>query len=204
MTGSAPHTILLAEATTGAAPAVAQAGPAAGATTTETQVPGPATVFPPFDTTTFGSQILWLVLCFGALYIISARAIQPRMAGIVKARRAKIEGDLAEAERLRLATDKAVADYEAALAAARAKAHGIAEDTRTASKAELDAKRAAVEADLAAKMSAAEASIQDAKVAALSNVSDIAADTAAELIAKLTGAVTLDEVKSAVREVAKD
>ena len=207
MTGSVPHTILLAQATTGAAPATAQAaasaGNAAGATATQTSVPGPSTVFPPFDASTFGSQVLWLVICFGALYIITARAVQPRLTGLLKARRDKIEGDLAEAERLRLATDKAVADYEAALAAARSKAHGIAEETRTASKAELDAKRAAVEADLAAKMSAAEASIQNAKVAALSNVNDIAADTAAELVAKLTGAVTLDEVKSAVSEVVK-
>ena len=90
-----------------------------------------------------------------------------------------------------------------ALAAARGKAHGIAEATRTASKGELDAKRAAVEADLAAKMSAAETSIQGAKTVALSNVSDIAADTAAELISKLTGAVTLDEVRAAVAEVVK-
>jgi|SRR6185437_16206809 len=207
MTGSVPHTILLAQATTGAAPAAAQAaatgGSAAGATATQTSVPEPTTVFPPFDASTFGSQILWLVICFGALYIITARAVQPRLAGIVKARRDKIEGDLAEAERLRLATDKAVADYEAALAAARGKAHGIAEATRAASKAELDAKRAAVEADLAARMSAAESSIQTAKTTALTNVNDIAADTAAELLSKLTGAVTLDEVRDAVAQVVK-
>jgi F-type H+-transporting ATPase subunit b len=213
MTGQSTDIVLLAQATT-TAPATGTeatpgtetpAGETAGAAATHTEV-GTAEShvgFPPFDAATFGSQILWLVICFGALYLVTARSVVPRLSGILAKRRDTVEGDLAEADRLRAATDKAIADYEAALAAARAKAQGIAEQTRESNKAELDAKRAGVEAELAAKVSAAEAAIQRAKAEALGKVDEIAADTAVALVERLTGAVSADEARAAVASVVK-
>ena len=211
MAANTTDIMLVAEATTTAATpapaAQAAATPAKPAATTETQTAvGAAEApigFPPFDATTFGSQILWLVICFGGLYWIISRVAIPRIGGIIEARRAKIEGDLAEVDRLRKDTDKAIADYEAALAAARSKAHGIAEETRAANKADLDGKRAAVEADLSSKVSTAEAGIQKAKLEALGKVDEIAADTAAALVAQLTGTVSPEAARAAVASVVK-
>jgi F-type H+-transporting ATPase subunit b len=207
MAGNSTDIVLMAQAATPgqAAQAAATAGNAAGAATTTAAVGAPDAPigFPPFDATTFASQILWLVICFGALYLVISRVAIPRIGGIIEARRAKIDGDLAEADRLRKETDKAIADYEAALAAARAKAHGIAEETRAANKASLDGKRAAVEADLAGKVGVAEAGIQKAKLEALGKVDEIAADTAAALVGQLTGAVSAEAARAAVASVVK-
>jgi len=217
MAGQPSYVVLVAQAetpaTTGtpggntkageAATTAAQAGAAAGSTEVH-HPPGEAPIgFPPFDSSTFASQILWLVICFGALYLIIARVAIPRIGGIIGARKDKIDGDLAEADRLRKETDKAIADYEAALAAARNKAHGIAQETRDANKAALDGKRAAVEADLAKKVAAAEASIQQAKNQALGKVDEIAADTAGALVSQLTGGVSAEEARAAVAQVVK-
>jgi len=213
MTGQSTDIVLLAQATT-TAPATGTeaatgtetpAGEAAGAAATHTEV-GTAEShvgFPPFDASTFASQILWLVLSFGVLYWVISRVAVPRIGGIVTKRKDKIDGDLGAADNFRKQTDKAIADYEAALATARGKAHSIAEETRAKAKGELDGKRAAVESDLAGKVSAAEASIQKAKTAALGNVDDIAADTAAALVTQLTGTVSADEAKAAVASVVK-
>jgi len=195
---SGGNTVAQAAATTGAA--ANQAGAAATHSATEAAAP---IGFPPFDASTFGAQIFWLLICFGILYVVVARAVVPRVGGILEARKDKIDGDLAAADNFRKQTDKAIADYEAALAAARAKAHSIAEETRAKAKGELDGKRAAVEADLAGKVNVAEASIQKAKTAALGNVDSIAADTAAALVSRLTGAVSADEAKAAVASVVK-
>jgi F-type H+-transporting ATPase subunit b len=224
MAGQATDITLLAQATTTAAPAAdaSTAAPAAAAATEAASTTGAATPpaataethtavgaheapvgFPPFNVATFGAQLLWLAICFGILYVVVARAVQPRLTSILAARRDKIDGDLAEADRLRAATDKAIADYEAALAAARAKANGIAQQTRDANKAELDGKRASVEADLAKKVGAAEAAILRAKTEALGKVDEIAADTAGALVARLTGAVSPDEARAAVASVVK-
>jgi F-type H+-transporting ATPase subunit b len=199
MAGQTTNIMLLADATTTVAPA-ATAKPAVTTSTAPAEAP---IGFPPFDASTFASQILWLVICFGALYLIISRVAIPRIGGIIDTRRDKIEGDLAEADRLRQETDKAIADYEAALAAARQKAHGIAEETRAGVKADLDAKRAKVEGELAQKVSAAEAGIQSSKQEALGHVDEIAADTAAALVTRLTGSVTAEAARAAVASLVK-
>jgi len=163
-----------------------------------------SSTFPPFDASTFGGQLLWLAITFGALYVIMSRVALPQIGSIVETRRARIDGDLKEAERLRQETEKAAADYEAALAEARKNAHVIAEETRTSIKADIDGRRADVEAGLSKRVAEAEARIGAEKDAALVNVGAIAAETAQALVAKLSGNVTAAEAKAAVAAVAKE
>lgn len=162
---------------------------------------GEAVGFPPFDASSFGSQLLWLALTFGALYLLMSRVALPRIGEILEVRRDRIEGDLAEAERLRQRTDQAIESYEEALAEARRKAHGIAEETRAEIRGDLDDKRAKVEADLAGKMAEAEARIDQTKSDAMSNVEEIATDTATTLVSQLLGRVPAKSIKDAVKSV---
>jgi F-type H+-transporting ATPase subunit b len=158
-------------------------------------------VFPPFDPATFSSQLLWLAITFAVLYLVLSRVALPRIGGIIEARKARIEGDLKEAERLRAQTDKAVAAYEEALAKARQDAGKIAEETRQSIRADIEGKRTGVEKDLAARMSEADTRIQASKVAALGNVEAIAAETAQALVARLGGDANEADVRAAVAEV---
>lgn len=159
--------------------------------------------FPPFDPSTFGSQILWLAITFAALYVLMHKVALPRIGEILEVRRDRIEGDLAEADRLRQKTDQAIADYEAALSEARQKAHGIAEANRDVIKAETEKSRAAVEADLQARVNAAEASIRATKDEALKNVDEIAAQTAVSVVTSVSGKVSIADARAAVKEVVK-
>lgn len=159
--------------------------------------------FPPFDTTTFGSQLLWLAITFAALYFLMSRVALPRIGEILEVRRDRIEGDLAEADRLRQKTDQAIADYEAALAEARSKAQGIADATRDEIKKETAQSRAGVEAELAERVGAAEASIRATKAEALKNVDEIAAQTAQAVVASVAGKVSIADARAAVAEVVK-
>lgn len=160
-------------------------------------------VFPPFDTSTFGPQLFWLALTFGVLYLLMSRIALPRIGEILEVRRDRIEGDLAEAERLRHQTDEAIEAYESELAAARQKAHGLAEETREQIKADLAARRAEVEGELGEKVAAAESRIQQTKDAALSSVDDIAAETAVALVGQISGTVTDKAARDAVAKVVK-
>jgi len=159
-----------------------------------------AEVFPPFDPSTFSSQLVWLAITFAVLYIALSRVALPRIGGIIDARKARIEGDLKEAERLRAQTDKAVAAYEAALAQARQDAGKIAEDTRQSIRADIEGKRAVVEKDLGTRMSEADARIQASKSAALGSVDAIATETAQALVAQLGGDAYEADVRAAVAE----
>jgi len=162
-----------------------------------------AGAFPPFDPATFGPQLIWLALTFAALYLLMSKIALPRIGEILEVRRDRIEGDLAEAERLRQKTDQAIEAYETELAEAKQKAHGIAEESREAIRKDLDAKRADVEADLAKKMATAESRIQATKSDAMDNVEEIATDTAHALVTNLLGRTGVKAAKDAVAKVVK-
>ena len=130
-----------------------------GETGTLVETPGEGAAFPPFDSSTFPSQLLWLAITFAILYYLMAKVALPRIAGILEDRRDRIASDLDMAERLRSDSEEALAGYERALAQARAKAHGIAEAARGEAKAAADAQRAEIEADLEKKLGSAEARI---------------------------------------------
>jgi F-type H+-transporting ATPase subunit b len=159
--------------------------------------------FPPFDATTFASQLLWFAITFAVLYVVMSRVALPQIGSIIDKRKARIDGDLREAERLKGETDKAIAAYEAALAEARKNAHSIAEETRASIKTDLEGKRKAVEDDLGKKVSEAEARISKNKDEALGRVSEIAAETATALVTQLTGEANPADVTAAVNEVVK-
>lgn len=151
----------------------------------------------------FAPQLIWLVITFGALYLILSRFALPRVGEVIEARQARIQRDLDEAERLKAETDKALAGYEQALATARGKATGIARETRERLGAEIDQERGRVDAQVTAKITEAEKRIGDMKNRALAQVNDIAADTAGAVVAKLIGTdVSKDEVRRALQPAA--
>jgi len=177
------------EGTAAETPAVE--APAAGETghTTEStgHEGGHKGAFPPMDATTFPSQIFWLVIFFALLYLLMSKLALPKMAAVLANRHKTIEGDLAKASALRNETQAAVDAYEKALAEARAKAQGIAAETRAKMNAEMEAERAALDKTLAAKTADAESKIAAAKAQAMKDVGEVAAETAAEIVAELTG-----------------
>jgi len=160
-------------------------------TNTGTEVPGgeggAEGAFPPFDSSTFAAQLLWLALAFGLLYYLMSKIALPRVAGILENRANRIATDLDAAQALKTQSDAALASYEASLADARAKAQGIAGETRAAVDAEAEATRKSLEADLGGKLSAAEAQITATKTAALGNVRSIAVEAAGAIVEQLVG-----------------
>jgi F-type H+-transporting ATPase subunit b len=162
-------------------------------------------VFPPFDTTTYPSQLLWFAITFVLLYYLMAKVALPRIAGILEDRRDRIASDLDLADRLKRESEEALAGYEAALAEARSRANSIAEGARDGAKQAAAAKRSATEADLGSKLEAAEARIGEIKSKALADVGEIAAETTEALVkalvdVDLAGGEVADAVSTAMRE----
>ncbi len=147
--------------------------------------------FPPLDAATFPSQLFWLVIFFAALYFLLARMVLPRFAAIMGNRKGQIDGDIARAQSLKDETQAALTAYEKRLTDARSNAGDIAKQTRDAAQAHAGAQQAKLDADLGTKIKTAEDKIAAAKAKAMASVHDIAADSAADIVAQLTGAKTL-------------
>lgn len=143
--------------------------------------------FPPFETETFGGQLLWLAITFGLLYLLLSRLVLPRLSGIIDGRRETIARDLDEAAAMKTRAEEAGTAYEKALAEARTRAQALAQETRGQLAAESETKRKALEVDLAGRLAEAEASIAAKKADAMSNVRAIAHETAAAIVERLTG-----------------
>jgi F-type H+-transporting ATPase subunit b len=143
--------------------------------------------FPPFNSETYVSQVIWLVIAFVALYVLLSRVALPRVESIFAARGRKMKGDLDAADRLRAESEAAIEAYEKALAEARGKAQAIASATRADFAAKSGAKKKELEAALAKKLADAERQIETTTKAAMANVRGIARDAAAEIVKRLVG-----------------
>ena len=161
-------------------------------------------VFPPFDPSTFSSQLFWLALTFGFFYIFVARAVLPRIGHILEVRRDRISDDLVEAQRLKEETDASIAAYEHELEQARQKASVIAREASEKAKASADSERQNVEVELAGKLAEAETRVGKIRDAAMGQVGQIASDTTQAIIAQLIGGkITKSEITKAITAASK-
>lgn len=156
---------------------------------------------PQLDVNTWPPQLFWLAVTFLVLYFIISKIVIPRTGGVIEGRKNQIDSDLASAQRFKADTDKAVAEYEKALADARGKAHAIAKDTRDKLSAEVEKERSKLDGELAAKIAQAEKTIQATRTKALASVTELATDIAAEIVGRLTGTKASDA--DAAKAVAK-
>ena len=169
-----------------------------------TEAPGGKTVFPPFQTQTFPSQLVWLAISFVLLYVLMAKIALPRIGAIFEERSRRISGDLKAAHDLKEQSDAAHAAYEKALGDARGRAQSIANGMREQQAAEAEAASKKLEAELHEKLAAAEKSIEATRTSAMSNVGSIAKDTASAIVERLIGQAPADhEVTAAVGDVLK-
>jgi F-type H+-transporting ATPase subunit b len=175
------------------------------ATNSHTEQPsGHKGVFPPFNPTTFASQLFWLVIAFVVLYVLMAKVALPRVGAIIESRQKRIADDLAGAASLKAESDAAIAAYEKALAEARARAQAIANETRDKQAAAAEATRKRLEGELNAKMAEAEKTIAATKLAAMANVRGIAAGATKTIVERLIGKQPSDSaVDAAVADALK-
>jgi F-type H+-transporting ATPase subunit b len=160
--------------------------------------------FPPFNSATFASQLVWLVITFTILLVLMSKVALPRVASIIESRQKRIADDLAEAEKLKAQSNAAIAAYEKALADARARAQTIATETRDKQAAETETARKKLEAQLNARLADAERQIAATKQAAMANVRTIAIDATKAIVERLSGAAPADAaVESAVADALK-
>jgi len=135
----------------------------------------------------FPPQLIWLAIVFISLYLLMSRWLIPSIGSVVDARRGRVEGDIADAKRLKDETVQAISDYEKALSDARSKAGALAKDEQDRLKADIEAERGKVEAQLSGRLADAEAQIKSARDTAMGQVHGIAGETVQTIVQELLG-----------------
>ena len=157
------------------------------ATTATTEAPHKSGGFPPFDTTTFPSQVFWLAVTFAFLFVVLWRVAGPRINGAITSRRAVINGAIGEAGKARAEAEAAQAKYEMALTKARSNANALAEETRAKLNAEIAKAKAEADTKAHDAMAAADARIATTRENAKQAVTAAARDAAVAIVERLTG-----------------
>jgi F-type H+-transporting ATPase subunit b len=159
---------------------------------------------PQLDISTFASQLFWLLISFVILYTVISRVAAPKIGGVIQDRASRIRGDLETAAKAKRDSEAAMAGYEKALADARTRGLKMSDELRNTVQAEINAKNDAAAKELNAKTAAQEARIAEMRKSAMAKVGDVARETAADVVMKLTGeAANASDITTAVGNALK-
>lgn len=153
---------------------------------------------PQFDPTWWPGEMVWMLAIFLVMFILFARVFVPKVGGTMADREDRISGDIGAARRLKDEANAQAAAAAAETAQARAAAQKLALDAKAKAHADAAHREALEEAKLAETLAKAETQIVATRDQAMTHVRDIAADTAATIVEKLTGAAaSSDEIRAA-------
>lgn len=148
---------------------------------------------PQLDPTWWPSQLFWLAVTFSVLYWLMAGRFLPSLGGAIEERRDRVVDDLDQAAEFKRQAEDAETAYNKALSDARAKAQGIAADTRGEMDKEIAGLQAETDAALDKQLAAAESRIAKMKTDAAAKVREAAADTTRAVVEALIDEAPTDE-----------
>ncbi|MDB5370514.1 MAG: synthase subunit [Roseomonas sp.] len=133
------------------------------------------------------AQVIWLLIIFGVLYYVLAHVVLPRFDSVLENRRNRIQGDLEAARSAKAEADNALDAHRRATARSRADAQAAITEALATAQADATAQAAVLNAKLNDQIAAAEARIATARDTAMGALREVATDTAAALVQRLTG-----------------
>lgn len=157
---------------------------------------------PQFRFEYWGGQIFWLLIIFVVLFAYVSKVVTPRMRRALDERANTIADAVKSARSVQNEAEAQAKAAEAELAEARSRAQRIASEAKAKVKAQTAERQAAEEATLSAKLAESETRIRAARDQAMTSVQDIASETAAFLVEKLSGkAASAADLKGAAAQL---
>ena len=153
---------------------------------------------PQLNFDTFPNQIFWLAVTLVVIYLVLSRVALPRIGAVLAERSGTITNDLAAAEEFKQKAVQAEKAYNDALAAARGEAAKIVTSAKADIQKDLDLAIKKADAEIAAKAAESEVKINEIKAGALDAITEVARDTAHELVAVLGGTADAKSITAAV------
>ncbi len=133
------------------------------------------------------SQIVWLVLTFGILYIVLSKLILPKISDNLESRKSQILENIETAETQREESEKKLKEFEKIILDSKIEAKNHFNEVRQKTLEDINNKRSALEKDIDKEINAAEEEINNLKINSNEKIKNIAVETSAELIKHLIG-----------------
>ena len=144
------------------------------------------------------SQIFWLTLTFGILYIILSKLILPKISDNLESRKSKILENIEAAEKQRENSEEKLKEYEEIVSKSKMEAKSIFNQAREKALKDISAKKEVLDKQIDEEISKAEQEIKELQSGAAEKINKIAIETSSELIQKLIGAEVNNSSISAI------
>jgi len=133
------------------------------------------------------SQIFWLILTFGVLYIVLSKLILPKISNNLESRKSQILENIEAAEKQREDSESKLKEYEKIISKSKLEAKNIFNQTREKALKDINNKREILDKQIDDEIYKAEQEILAFRKNAPEKINKIAIETSSELIQKLIG-----------------
>ena len=144
------------------------------------------------------SQIFWLTLTFGILYLVLSKLILPKISANLESRKLQILENIEAAEKQREDSETKLKDYEEIISKSRLDAKTIFNQAREKALKDINAKREVLDKQIDDEINKAEEEIKTLRKSAPDKINKIAIETSSELVQKLIGAEVNNSSISAI------
>ena len=150
------------------------------------------------------SQIFWLTLTFGILYIVLSKLILPKISANLELRKSQIQENIEAAEKQRESSDAKLKEYDNIILKSKLEAKNIFRDAREKVVKDINSKKETLDKQIDEEIKKAEQEIEALRKNAPEKINKIAIETSAQLVKKLIGAeINNSSISAIVNDLSK-
>ena len=150
------------------------------------------------------SQIFWVILIFGTLYVILWRTILPKINENLENRKSQILTDLDDAQKFEDQSKEKLSEYNKILNQAKQEAKKIIDGTRKKVNQDIKNKKNQFNLAIVKEIKNAEKEIKTMKLSSIKDINTIAIETSSEIVRKIVGSeVNASSVSAIVEDISK-
>jgi len=144
------------------------------------------------------SQIFWLTLTFGILYVVLSKLILPKISANLELRKSQIQENIEAAEKQRESSENKIKEYDEIVLKNKLEAKNIFKNTREKVIKDISYKKEVLDKQIDEEIKKAEQEIELLKKSAPEKINRIAIEASSELVKKLIGAEVNNSSISAI------
>ena len=150
------------------------------------------------------SQIFWLTLTFGVLYIFLSKMILPKISANLELRKSQIQENIEAAEKQREDSESKLKEYDNIVSKSKLEAKDIFKDAKEKVLKDINSKKDILDEQIDNEIKKAEQEIEVLKKKAPEKINKIAIETSSDLLKKLIGAeVNSSSISAIVTDLSK-
>ena len=159
---------------------------------------------PQLDPEFWISQIFWLTITFGTLYVVLSKLILPKISANLEMRKSQIQENIEAAEKQRESSESKLKEYDKIILKSKLDAKNIFRNAREKALKDINSKKEILDKQLDEEIDIAEREIKILREGASERINKIAIETSSDLVKKLIGAeVNNSSISAIVNDLSK-